>query len=330
MLWNKFIEKASEKINICIIGNPTIDLIQIDGIETKSFGGTITFILPWITTILPYSRIEIFCSGPKNCLDHLKNLKNVTTHIQKSEKLAEFKLIYHNQSRQLIISQEPEKIKFEFFLQNRPRYKPDLILICPIFNEISNEFLSNLKNMYADSLISIQAQGFVRSKNLENQIKITDWKPSKNLFETSNIFVISLEEITKNMFDFLFQFPQIHRIITMGAKGAVILSENALIKDNILIDAFSIESSKKINPTGAGDVFFVCTTISYFFTRKIEQSTIFGNLMAKFHLENQLKILNSSQNKIFYKKLNEFTELDDIYNSTDYKSISYSELKKQI
>jgi hypothetical protein len=328
MLLNNFKEKVREKLNICVIGNPTLDTIQIDKQIINSRGGAISFILPWIKNIFPDSNIYVYCSGPPNCLDHLSFLKDIIIHIKLSKVLTEFRLIYNGQSRQLELMQEPQQISFEFFLANKPENEPTLIIFCPIYNEIENEFVSKIKKHYPRSLISVQAQGFVRTKNENNRIIIKDWKPRKTFFKAIDIFIISHEELTQNFFELMSKFKEINRIITLGSKGATFLSGNSLSEDNLLFAAFPIKNDDEINPTGAGDVFFICTTLNFLLTGNMKKSIAFGNLMAKFHIENQIKGKNYLQNLIKSEILEQYIDENmsiDLYN---HKSITIQELKK--
>ncbi|MHA1983612.1 MAG: hypothetical protein ACW967_04590 [Candidatus Hodarchaeales archaeon] len=328
MLLNNFKEKVGEKLNICVIGNPTLDTIEIDKQIINSRGGAITFILPWIKNFIPDSNIHVYCSGPPNCLDHLSFLNNIITHIQLSKVLTEFRLLYNGQYRQLELMHEPQQISFEFFLANKPENEPNLIIICPIYNEIENEFVSKIKKHYPKSIISVQAQGFVRTKNENNRIIIKDWKPREAFFKAIDVFVISHEELTKKLFELMTKFKKINRIITLGSKGATILSGNSLSEDNVIFAAFPIRNDNKINPTGVGDVFFICTTLKFFLTGNMKNSIVFGNLMAKFHLENQIKDKNYLQNLIESKILEHYIDKNMSIDLYDQKSINNQELKK--
>ncbi|MHA1992304.1 MAG: hypothetical protein ACW981_09090 [Candidatus Hodarchaeales archaeon] len=325
---NNFKEKVRKKLNICIIGNSTLDTIEIDKQIINSRGGAISFVIPWITKLYPNSIINIYSSGPKNCLDHLIFLKNIITHIKPSKDLTEFRLLYNGQSRQLELMQVSQQISFEFFLANKPENEPNLILFCPIYNEIESGFVSKIKKLYPRSLISVQAQGFVRTKNEKNRIIIKNWKPGKTFFKAIDIFIISQVELTQNFFELMSKFKQINRIITLGSKGATLLSGNSLSEDNLLFAAFPIENDHKINPTGAGDVFFICTTLNFLLTKNMEKSIVFGNFMAKFHIENQINDKNYLQSLIKNEILEQYIDKNKLIDLYKYEPIIDQELKK--
>ncbi|OLS27526.1 MAG: hypothetical protein HeimC3_03050 [Candidatus Heimdallarchaeota archaeon LC_3] len=287
-MFKDLIKNKSDSIfNICIIGNSTLDIVHIDNSIKKTFGGSISFIIPWINIILKGSVIDIYCSGPENCLSHIYVDESINIHIQEDKIHTTFELIYTNQKRIVKIIKAPEKIKYDYFLLNKPKKDPDVIICCPVYNEISEDFVRNIQKLYPNAIIGLDAQGFVRTKDKNCYIIQNNWIPSESMLKSLIIISISKDELSKKMFKTISEFKKNYQIITLGVKGSILLSNHEFNNESFLIPAFSIKNRLDINPTGAGDIFFAGTLIFYLLSKNIKKSMILGSLLAKIHLEEK-------------------------------------------
>ena len=69
-----------------------------------------------------------------------------------------------------------------------------------------------------------------------------------------------------------------------------VLYENKFNKEFVLIPAFTVEIRSDKNLTGLGDIFLAGTLIYYLLSKNVKKSLIFGSLLAKIHLEENLDL----------------------------------------
>lgn len=193
------------------------------------------------------------------------NLRGVKYSNVKNTK---FILDYFNHSRTLTLKSRSPDLEFKDIPQEYLVNSPDVIVLVPLCNEISFEYVSQISKMVPNVLIGIDLQGFLR--NIDNQGKVS-YQYSEEIISNINkiinligdnlILKGSEEEIkllakeyndsNKVMNNFEKYNTNGLFIMTLGDKGSMIYKKGYPI---LKIPAF--KPKKVSDETGAGDVYF--------------------------------------------------------------------------
>ena len=287
-------------LELWLIGNLTKDRRIFPTTLIETGGGPITFTLPWLLLWVPHVNVQIFCSGPKGSVQHLPKGSNVHIHLQEDPHTAVFELDYRHVPRQLRLLESPSPLQPELFTTQNPVPPPDVIIFCPVFNEISEALVILLKQRYPAALTVLDGQGFTRRVAANNSIALNTWIPSSTFLASLDILTLSNDEITSNkIWKVLTTSQHTNIILTAGERGSLLYS-SAEIKDVYGICPPSPIMEKPVDPTGAGDVFLAFVGVGYFSTKNIVISMAFSTILTKFHLAGiKLDKLFLSDDKTF-------------------------------
>jgi len=182
-----------------------------------------------------------------------------------------FVLDYFNHSRTLILKSRSPNLEFKDIPIDYISNPPDLIVLAPLCNEISYEYITKILKYFPNTYIGIDLQGFirkiedghvsiVRDENIISNIeKIVNLVGNKLILKGSEDEMKILSD-KQDIYETMYHFekgshselqPDVIFIMTLGERGSLIVKKGeALLK----IPAF--KSTGVIDETGAGDVYF--------------------------------------------------------------------------
>ena len=177
-----------------------------------------------------------------------------------------FVLDYFNHSRSLTLKSRSPNLDFKNIPETYLKNPPDIILLAPLCNEISYNYVSDIVKHFPNAHVALELQGFIRNienghvslvrdKNIISTIeKIIDLVGNKLILKGSEeeMKFLSGEEELYRVMDYFHGFESEGLFITtLGEGGSLIINKN----DEILkIPAF--KSRGVVDETGAGDVYF--------------------------------------------------------------------------
>ena len=210
-----------------------------------------------------------------------------------------FVLDYFNHSRSLTLKSRSPDLKFEDIPNEYLNNPPNVIVLAPLCNEISFEYISKIMESFPDAYIGIDLQGFIRKIEnghviierdeniIDNMEKIINLIGDKLILKGSEeeMKILSGEDDiyrAMNHFDY-FDFKGIF-IMTLGEAGSLIIKKQEKI---LKIPAF--QSSGVIDETGAGDVYFAIFLYEFIISDKswtsIEKAALLASSAASFNVE---------------------------------------------
>ena len=146
---------------------------------------------------------------------------------------------------------------------------PDLVLFCPIADEVDLDLLKNFSN----SLKAATIQGWLRDWNVEGLVgpKAMIWErlAPLDLLVFSDADIVGFENYIPTISDLV---PIV--IMTRGINGVRVF-ENKETKD------FPTEPIEVKDATGAGDSFAIAFLLEYFATRDVSGAVDFGQKVAR-------------------------------------------------
>ena len=170
---------------------------------------------------------------------------------------------------------------------------PKVVFYSPVFNEISDEFLS----IFNKSKKICNLQGWLRRVGPNGKIKNDKLLPNLD-FSIFDAIVLSELDIDQNEISRLINLSPLV-CITKGEKGCVIINNQNEIK-------FDTLKTKVIDETGAGDIWAAMFGIQKFiFNSSLEKSAMSANIAASLSIESlgANSILTPSRLNKFLKKL---------------------------
>ena len=177
---------------------------------------------------------------------------NITKNQSLSEtKTTRFKILLNDSDRKLFIENKCQEIEFV-------ASRSDGLIISPVFDEISSDVFSKLKNN--SDFLMVDPQGFLRKKNSENEIFL-----ERSKIDLSGISVIKTNYDEINALTGLNGDDAMKLLQGQGVEYVVLTDKqniSLLVKDKI----YSIElpNIKLHDSTGIGDIFcstFCCTML---------------------------------------------------------------------
>jgi len=179
-----------------------------------------------------------------------------------------FVLDYYDHARTLTLKSRSPSLDFKDIPQAYINNPPDVIVLVPLCNEISYEYVSQILNKFPNVYIGIDLQGFIRKidengkvcyvyddniiSNMTKIIKlIGDKLILKGSEEEMKLLAREHEDLTKVMTHFNSYKVNGIFIMTLGDKGSMIIKNGEEI---LKIPAF--KPRRVVDETGAGDIYF--------------------------------------------------------------------------
>jgi len=261
--------------NIIFAGHFAIDnIIRFKHLSKASLGGSVCYCSLALRIYTQDVKIGIISHIGENnfnqsLLESVKK-KNIDLKGVKHSNVenTNFVLDYFDHTRTLTLKSRSPDLKFKDIPQEYLTDPPDVIVLVPLCNEISFEYVSQISKKVPNVYIGIDLQGFIR--NIDKQGKVSYHYNEKiisnidrmiNLIGDNLILKGSEEEIKllvneyKDSYRVMNKFEKYDTnglfIMTLGEKGSLIYKKGYPV---LKIPAFK---PKKVNDeTGAGDVYF--------------------------------------------------------------------------
>ncbi len=259
------LKKYSEKVKICIISNFN---------DSASYN----------------SILQLF--DHKNIiLDGIKHLDTNNTR---------FVLDYYNHSRTLMLKSRCPDLKFKEIPNKLLNANPDAIVLVPLCNEISYEYISKMVQNFPNAYYGIDIQGFIRSidenghvslvRNKENitiMHRIIELLGDRLILKGSEeeMKILSGKQDWNEVMHYFQQFKGIS-IMTLGEKGSMITKKGEGI---LKIPAF--KPKRVQDETGAGDIYLAIFLYEFINSPKtwqaIEKAGHLASAAASFEIEKK-------------------------------------------
>jgi len=292
------------------VGHFAIDnIIRFKHYSNPSLGGSVTYCSLSLRSYTNDVKISIISHiGKLNFNDSFLNIlikKNIdlegVTHSEVRN--TNFVLDYSNHSRTLILKSRSPDLAFKDIPQKYLEDKPDIIVLAPLCNEISLNYISRLLKIFPDVYIGIDLQGFIRKINETGQVSysydpefFSDVYKIISLIGDKLILKGSEEEIKlitneyndneKVMSHFMKYNTNAIFIMTLGENGSIIYRKG---EEVLKIPAF--KPKKVVDETGAGDVYFSIFLYEFLQSDKswkeIKQSACLASAAASFLVEKK-------------------------------------------
>lgn len=258
-------------IKILFCGHFALDnIIRFSQERKQTLGGGVTYGSlalktyskeVWIGIISSLGSIDF----EEQLLDEIHNknidLEGVTKYNTKN---TNFVLNYYNNSRDLRLISKSPNLDFVNLPANYIELKPNGIILCPLCNEIDEDYIKSLKENLKDTYIAIDIQGFIRRIDDSGRIhlrKDDDFKEEiSNIVELVDEMLIlkGSEEEMQALSGIDDPTEAIKKltvnnaltITTLGTNGSII---SKIGKDIIKIPAY--QSEQVVDETGAGDAY---------------------------------------------------------------------------
>ena len=190
--------------------------------------------------------------GPNYPLeDFFKENKINTPTALSSQSTTRFKIELNGPDRKLFVENMCEKINY---MENND----DGVIISPVFDEISLETYSKIKN--PDNFIFLDPQGFLREKNLNNEISL-----KRTSLDLNNINAIKMNPDELYALTGLTGNDGIKQLQKLGIEYVIYTNKqeiSLLVKDKLY--TILLPKMNLTDTTGIGDIFcatFVCTML---------------------------------------------------------------------
>ncbi|MFX0028355.1 MAG: PfkB family carbohydrate kinase [Candidatus Hermodarchaeota archaeon] len=261
--------------SIFFAGHFAIDnIIRFKRINKASLGGSVCYSSLALRKYTQDANISIISHiGTINFNGSLlKQIKNKNIDLRgikySNVKNTNFVLDYFDHARILTLKSRSPNLKFKDIPPEYLKTPPDIVVLVPLCNEISLEYVSQISRKFPDVYIGIDIQGFIRNidengkvsyvyndQTISNINKIIDLIGDNLILKGSEEEMKLFADEYENSYKVMNYFEKYDNdglfIMTLGEKGSMIYKKgNPILK----IPAFK---PKRVNDeTGAGDVYF--------------------------------------------------------------------------
>jgi len=285
------------------------NVIRFKRLSKPTLGGSVSYCSLALRTYTQYAKISIIShvgklNFDKSLLNIIKD-KNIDLRgINFSDvKNTNFLLDYFNHTRTLTLKSKSPPLVFRDIPQEYLDNPPEVIVLVPLCNEISYEYVSQISKHFPNIYIGIDLQGFIRNID-ENGIVsyIYDEKIISNLVKIIELIgdKLILKGSEEEMKLFANEYKDFHKImnffekfdtegifiITLGEKGSLIYQ-----KGNKILKIPAFKPKKVTDETGAGDVYFSIFLYEFLHTDKswsaIEHAGYLASAAASFSVERK-------------------------------------------
>lgn len=210
-----------------------------------------------------------------------------------------FVLDYFNHSRRLTLKSRSPNLDFKNIPETYLNNPPDVILLAPLCNEISYNYIAEITKHFPNAYLALDLQGFirkidnghvsiVRDKDITSTIeKIIELIGNKLILKGSEeeMKILSGEEELYRIMDYFHGFESEGLfIMTLGEGGSLIINKN---KEILKIPAFKSRGVE--DETGAGDVYFAIFLYEFIRSDKswvsVKDAAYLASSAASFNVE---------------------------------------------
>lgn len=301
--------RKKECVSLLFIGHHAIDtIIRFKQKRKPSLGGTVTFGSLALKTYTKSIKISVISNlglqnFNKSLLKHFddKNIDFSGVKTFETEN-TNFELNYSNHSRRLTLKSCSPKLKFEDIPEKILSTPPSILVLAPLCNEISFEYVSKIVKKFPNTYIGIDLQGFIRYINDDGEVSyIRDEIIISNMIEIINLIgdklILKGSEVEMKLLSnhtepekIMYYFKRFGNkaiyIMTMGEAGSLILKNGEKL---LRIPAY--KPKRVLDETGAGDVYltiFLYELLNSDMTwEKIEKNALLASAAASFLVEKK-------------------------------------------
>lgn len=295
--------------SILFIGHLAIDsIIRFKKIHKPSLGGSVSFGSLALRKYTKNTKIGIISNlGARNfdktLLKLFENKEIDLTGITWSDtENTNFVLDYFNHTRSLTLKSRSPNLKFEDIPEEYLNSPPEIIVLVPLCNEISYDYVSYIIRYFPDAYIGIDLQGFIRKINSDGQVcyipdeeiicnmkKIINLIGNKLILKGSEI-EMKLLSGCEELYDVMHFFDQFDTggifIMTMGEAGSMIIK-----KGENLLEIPAFKPDKVVDETGAGDVYLAIFLYEFFLSnmswKSVKSSAYIASAAASYLVEKK-------------------------------------------
>lgn len=296
--------------SIIFAGHFAIDtIIRFKRRNKPSLGGSVSYCSLALSTYSQDINISIISHLGKLNFDYSLldgiNHKNINLKGIKYSEVnnTQFVLDYYNHSRTLTLKSRSPNLKFNDIPVEYLDNPPEIIVLVPLCNEISIDYVSQILKQFPNIYLGVDLQGFLRKIREDGKVAyIYDEQIISNMDEIINSIGDKLilkgseeemkllagenEDLYKVMNHFLKFDNNAIFIMTLGERGSMLIKKG---EKTLKIPAF--KARKIIDETGAGDVYFSIFLYEFIYSDKswnaIENSAHLASAAASFLVEKK-------------------------------------------
>ena len=296
--------------SLLFAGHFAVDnVIRFKHLSKPTLGGSVSYCSLALRTYTQYTNISIISHvGNLNFDNSLFNIikdKNIDLHgiIYSDVKNTNFVLDYFDHERVLTLKAKSPPLVFRDIPQEYIDNPPNVIILVPLCNEISYEYILQISKHFPNIYIGIDLQGFIRKidengvvsyiydeKIISNLVKIIELIGDKLILKGSEEEMKLLANEYKDLHKVMNFFETFDTIgifiMTLGENGSLIYQ-----KGNKILKIPAFKPKKVTDETGAGDVYFSIFLYEFLHTDKswsaIETAANLAAAAASFLLEKK-------------------------------------------
>jgi len=298
----------TKEMSIIFIGHFAIDRVITRNLKKvqPSLGGSVSYCSLSLSKYIDDVNIHIVSNLGKSNLN-----KEILTPIKKNDinlegvnwidtKNTEFTLEYRNHSRLLTLNSKSPDLSFDLVPKQYLSKNIDAIVLVPLCNEISIQFIKKILNNFPNAYIGMDLQGFIRKIEENGKVLLVHDKKTKEKVEQivnmigsrlilkgseEEMKILSEKEDLIEVMNYFQKFQGLY-IMTLGEKGSMITRKN---KGILKIPAY--KSNNVLDETGAGDVYLSIFIYEFLKSNKtwesIRKSALLASAAASFEIEKK-------------------------------------------
>ena len=238
-------------MKVGIFSHCTMDTIVYENEQYEAPGGPASYCS--LTARKQKHDVNLYTKfGPNYPLEEFfKENKIITPDALSSKTTTKFRIELNNSDRKLFVENMCDKINF---IENND----DGTIISPVFDEISSETYSQIKN--SNNFILLDPQGFLREKNNSNEISL-----KRTSLDLNNINAIKMNSDELYALTGLTGNDGLKQLQKLGIEYVIYTNKqeiSLLVKDKLY--TIFLPKMTLTDTTGIGDIFcstFVCTML---------------------------------------------------------------------
>jgi len=303
------VDQKEQYLKILFIGHLAIDsIIRFKATRNPTLGGSVSYGSMALSCYTGKVNIAIVSNlGSKNLnkelLEQLK-IKNINLEgIKWFDSLnTNFVLDYQDHSRTLILKSKSPNLEFKDFPDSFIDSPPEVIVLVPLCNEISYDYVKKITEVFPNAYFGIDIQGFIRKIDINGNVSyIIDQDLVRNLKRIINLVgdklilkgseiemkLVSREQDLIKVMEYFKKFDNdgIY-IMTLGESGSLLMKKGY---DILKIPAFKSETVT--DETGAGDVYLAIFLYEFFNSdrswQSVKKAALLASSAASFLIEKE-------------------------------------------
>lgn len=307
-------------LKILFIGHLAIDsVIRFKATRNPTLGGSVSYGSVALSCYTDKVNIGIVSNlGSRNfneeLLDLLKLKKINLEGIKWFDSLnTNFVLDYQDHSRTLTLKSKSPNLRFDDFPDSYIESSPEILVLVPLCNEISYEYVKKITEVFPNAYFGIDVQGFIRKIDLNGNVSyIIDQDLVRNLKKIIHLVgdkiilkgseiemkLVSREQDLIKVMEYFKKFDNegIY-IMTLGESGSLLMKRGYKI---LKIPAFKSETVT--DETGAGDVYLAIFLYELFNSDRswesIKNAALMASSAASFLIEKEGPLGCESKEKV--------------------------------